>query len=90
MKMFSVYDKQACAFMPPFQARAVGQAVRSFMDAVNSKDHEFARHPGDYELYHVGEFDEIAGCYDMDPNAKYPKRVLTGLDVLGKAETVPG
>lgn len=87
MKMFSVYDKQACAFLPPFGARAVGQAVRSFMDAVNSKDHEFAKHPADYELYHVGEFDEIAGAYDNSSTVGYPKRVLTGLDVVGKSES---
>lgn len=84
MKMFSVFDRQAMAFLPPFHARAHGQAVRMFMDAVNTKDHDFNKHPEDYELHYVGHFDDQNGVYLSEGFA--PKRLLTALDVINKIE----
>lgn len=60
-KIFSIYDEKARAFLPPFFMAAIGQAVRAFGDCVNSKDHQFGAHPGDYSLFEIGEFDDSKG-----------------------------
>lgn len=61
IKVFSVHDSKACAFLPPFFMPAKGMAIRSFSDAIAEAKHEFARHPEDYRLGCIGEFDDSSG-----------------------------
>lgn len=59
---FSIRDAKAEAFMRPFFAPTKGLATRSFADLVNSGNGEpVAKHPDDFCLFHVGEFDELTG-----------------------------
>jgi hypothetical protein len=44
--------------MRPFFMQAHGQALRSFIDEVNNSESPFHKHPEDYSLFFVGEFDE--------------------------------
>ena len=58
--MCSIYDVKAEAWLMPMFFLSKGQAVRSFSDAVNG-DSEFSRHPEDYTLFLVAQFDERTG-----------------------------
>lgn len=58
MKMFSVYDGKAQAFAAPFFMPAVGVAIRAFTDLANDKNTSVAKHPTDYSLFEIGEFDD--------------------------------
>lgn len=62
-QVVAVLDQGAGAFMRPFFARAVGEAVRSFQDEVNRKsdDAMIAHHPEDFSLYLVGTFNDEDG-----------------------------
>lgn len=61
--MVSVRDSAVDAFMRPFVVPARGAAVRSFRDEVKrGGDSEMSKHPSDYELYLIGEFDEQTGA----------------------------
>jgi len=60
-KMYSVYDEKAQAFSPPFFLHADGMATRAFSDCVNAKAHHFNKHPYDYTLFRIGEFDDTKG-----------------------------
>ncbi len=57
-KMFVIYDSKANAYMQPWFLTQNGMAVRAFSDCVNSDDHNFSRHPEDYTLFSLGEFDD--------------------------------
>ena len=57
-KVFSVFDQAAFAYLPPFTLHSDAVAARVFGDCVNSQDHQFAKHPGDYALYRIGTFDD--------------------------------
>lgn len=61
MAMVSIYDVKAEAWTAPMFFQAPGQAIRSFSDAVNKADSEFAAHPEDYTLFMMGEFDPQTG-----------------------------
>ena len=61
LKAFTVYDSKAEAYLAPFFTQSRGLALRSFTDAVNTKDHSFNRYPSDFTLFEIGEFDEEAG-----------------------------
>jgi len=67
LKVFSIYDAKAKAFQSPFYMVTLGQALRAFDDLVNEKDSFVNKHPEDYQLYQVAEYD--------DSNATFQNRV---------------
>ncbi len=77
-KMFVIYDSKANAFMQPWFLTQQGMAQRAFSDCVNDPDHNFGRHPEDYTLFDIGQFD--------DQNAKVewnaPKSIGNGIQYL--------
>lgn len=78
LKVYAVRDKAVGAFMAPFFVRSPGEAMRSFVDAVNDKNTPFFRHPGDFELYDIGMFDPSNGSL----SAAECVRVASALEVV--------
>ena len=56
--MFSVIDNKTGVYSHPFYEVTRGSAIRAFMDTVKTADHPFNRHPEDYALVYIGEFDD--------------------------------
>lgn len=54
----AVLDEKAESYMPPFSVVAIGQAIRLFGDACQNKDDQIGKHPEDYRLYKVAEYDD--------------------------------
>lgn len=65
VQVFTVRDAAAGAFAQPMFFPTVAMAARTFTDEVNRPDesNNLYRHPGDYELYHVAQWDEEAGAF---------------------------
>jgi len=61
IKMFSLYDSKAECFGPPFFIETTGQAVRALMDYVNNPETMVSRHPEDFVMYEIGEYDNQKG-----------------------------
>lgn len=74
LKIFSVYDTAAAAYLQPFFAPTMGLAIRSFSDAVNDPNHQFAKYSHDYNLYLLGEFNDSDGSFTPQTD---PLRVAT-------------
>ena len=55
---FAVHDRAAEVYNPPMFLPAKGQAIRQFDDLANNPDSPINKHPEDYTLYHIGEFDD--------------------------------
>lgn len=84
MMLYAVHDKAVNAFLPPFAARARGEAMRSFVDACTDSRHTFNKHADDYVLYELGHFDENTGLLKPYDD---PRRVMSGLEASSiKAE----
>lgn len=79
LKVFSVRDVKAEAFLQPFFSPSVGSAMRAFSDAVNDKACPFNKHPEDYQLYELGEYDDRSGLLTALPVVKM---FSGGYDVL--------
>lgn len=75
-QIFSVFDEKANAYLPPFYLPEIGMAKRTFQDCVNSESHAFGKHPEDYTLLHMGEFDDTSGAFSV-----FDKKVSLGLGV---------
>lgn len=62
--VFSVFDDKAQVYGNPVFVNSRGVAIRSFADAVEDKNTSFAKHPSDFKLYLLGEFDNVSGKMD--------------------------
>ncbi|QXP08624.1 MAG: nonstructural protein [Arizlama microvirus] len=72
----AVLDLATETFGRPFFVAHAGQAMRSFMDEIKNKDSELGKHPGDYELFELGTFDDATGEFTAPPLV----RLLRGSD----------
>lgn len=58
LQIVAIRDRAINAYMRPFFAQSTGQAIRMFQDEVNNKEGEIHKHPDDYDLYHLGEWND--------------------------------
>lgn len=79
--MLAVYDSKVESYGVPFPADTVAQGVRDFTDAVNDSKTMFCKHPEDYSLFVLGEFDGSNGSLAALPA---PRQVITALECVKK------
>ncbi len=58
MRIFTVYDCKAEAYLPPFYNQSRGSALRSFSDTVNDQNSLIAKHSADFTLFELGAWDD--------------------------------
>lgn len=71
MHIFTVYDSKAEYFGNPFFMQSVGEAIRGFQDVAVDMNTNIGRHPADFTLFHIGEFDNAYGewiIYEVKKN----------------------
>lgn len=61
MLLMAIYDKKAEGFQAPFAVPTQGEAMRSFLDGCEDQSTILGKHPEDFELYVVGEFEFATG-----------------------------
>lgn len=59
LQIFSVFDEKADAYISPFFLPNIAMAIRAFTESATDENHSFGRHPSDYTLYHLGDFDPL-------------------------------
>lgn len=86
-KMFSVFDSKAVVFGTPIFVPTKGAAIRSFSDVANDEKSSIGKHPEDYTLFYLGEYDDATGSFDQ----VNPEALLTASAVIiaGKRPAVP-
>lgn len=55
-QVFCYFDSKAEVYLQPFFAQAKGSAIRSFSDLVNDASSTFGKHPSDFVLFYIGEY----------------------------------
>jgi len=58
-KIFAIFDKKALCYSAPFFCRNKAEALRSLDDLVNNPETRINRHPADYNLWMLGEWDDV-------------------------------
>lgn len=61
LKLISVLDTVTAAYLNPNCARTTAEALRMFESACKDPNCQFSKHPSDYSLFELGEFDELSG-----------------------------
>ena len=64
--VLSVRDVKAGVFSQPFYAPTLQHGIRSFLDAASrdADDNMMRKHPEDFQLYHLGSFDDCVGGFE--------------------------
>lgn len=61
-EVYAVYDLKVLNYSQPTFHINRGEAIRMFSDAVNDENTYLHRHPGDYELVLIGQYDDEVGA----------------------------
>jgi hypothetical protein len=61
MKIYSVRDSKAKAYMRPFFVQSDEVAIRAIKQAMFDPESEFYRFAEDYSVWYIGEFDDKTG-----------------------------
>ncbi len=80
---FSVYDEKAECFGHPFFVSAIGIATRYFSEWTKDTRGMVGKHPEDFTLYHVGEWNDSEAKF---ANITAPKFIAKGTDYEKKPE----
>lgn len=64
-KVYTCYDSKSELYLNPFLTRSKGEAIRSFQDIANDLTSQIGKHPADFTLFEIGEYDDTEGEYTM-------------------------
>ena len=66
LKIFSIYDSKAEMYHQPFYMQTQSMAVRQFLDMANDSETMIGKHPEDYTLFYVGEYDDHTASFNLE------------------------
>lgn len=84
--LYSVYDHKAELYGTPFALITNGEAVRAFKRLVEDKNTMPGQYPGDFQLVHLGTFDDSTGKLE---GFERPTSLGYGTDYVVKVEPIP-
>lgn len=85
MQVFTVYDSKAEFYSAPFYQQNVGMALRAFEDTVGDPESALCRHPEDFTLFHMGEWENLDCTFDLFAT---PRAIAKAIEVR-KAPMAP-
>lgn len=71
VKIFAVWDNAVGSYNSMHDALTEGVAIRNFSDVASNAQSPLAKHPNDFSLHMLGEFDTVTGlieCLKMPKN----------------------
>lgn len=78
MLVYSIYDIKAKSFGMPFFQQNEEIAIRSFRDLTNDPESMTYRHPDDFTLFQLAEFDADTGII---VGLDQPKTIVNALEI---------
>lgn len=81
LNMYSIRDAKAEIFGPPFFKVTHGEVERDFRHLVNDEKSKIHLDPEDYDLYHMGRYDDNTGKFELLPS---PQHMIKAIQVIAK------
>ena len=78
LAVVAIRDSAVDTFNRPLFVPALGYATRLFADEVNNRESPMNKHPEDYELFHLGDWDDQSGQFR---SLETPVLMIRGKDV---------
>lgn len=73
LKLTSIFDAKLAIFGPPQIALTEAAAIRQFSDDVNNAQGNLSKHPEDYSLWYIGDYDDETASFSQ----AVPKNLVT-------------
>lgn len=83
IQIVAIRDTQHNGYSQPAYVPTLGIAIRSFADEVNNPQSPMNKHPRDYDLYHLGEWDDETGQFT---NNDLPRKIAEGRTEFERSE----
>lgn len=84
LRVFATYDGKLSVFLTPFCFMHVGQALRAWDEVCMDGKSMMSKHPSDFVLYEIGEFDDDKGV--ITPHNPI-RQIATALEVATRAKS---
>jgi len=65
--IFTVFDKKLESYMQPFFSVNTATALRAFADACSDEGSMLFKHPGDFQLYKIAEYNDQTADIESHP-----------------------
>lgn len=65
LKIYTVFDSKAEAYIQPFFSTTKGLALRSFQEALSDSNTNISKYPEDFTLFELGEFDQQTSKFNL-------------------------
>lgn len=75
-KAFSIHDTKSGIYNSPFYAHTIGEAERMFKELTLDEKTQVSKHPEDFDLFHVGEYDDNSGTFT---SLKSPQHIIKAI-----------
>ena len=82
LQVFSIYDQASGLYSQPSVLGSRGVALRSFTDQINEPSNTMSKHPEDYSLYYLCDFNDETGEFSNVGNLE---RIVLGSDCVRQA-----
>lgn len=70
LQIVAIYDRKIEAHMNPFFTPTVAAGVRAFQDGLTDTQTPMHKHPEDYELHHLGTWEDNTGRFTNEPEVR--------------------
>lgn len=80
--IYSIYDRKAQYYLPPFACRGDAEAHRTFAEAVSTSETPLSIYPADFDLVRLAQMDLETGAIIAD---SMPALLINGLVALEAA-----
>lgn len=58
IKIFTVFDSKAEAYLQPFFMQSKGKAIRAIQNTLEDPNTDLSKYPEDFTLFEIGEYDD--------------------------------
>jgi hypothetical protein len=66
-EIYAIRDTKANAYLKPLFVPNEAMVTRSIKNILDDPDHDLAKNPEDYQLYHLGTYDDVLGTINGVP-----------------------
>lgn len=80
LNVYSIFDVKGKCFGQPFFMAHNGIALRSFSDLIQDKNTTICKHPEDFKLYLIGEYDDNSGALCSKPQPEFMANATDFID----------
>ncbi len=78
---FAIYDSKSGVYSPPFFQITKGLAIRAFSDTAADQNNMIAKHPVDFTLFYLGDYDDNTGLFTSAPT---PTAIMKASETVGQ------